>query len=418
MSVIAAGFQSKAYSGLQGRVCMLRCAKDPHRLLFTTSLSNAIQAYDLETSALLEPLHDHPTPPNLFAVSSTSHLLLSASASPVVIQLTNLLLSSRPLLLRPQCSSAAVIVAEFHPERGNIFLLIFADGACAAYDAAHIFRNSGKYERRSNGSASGANWEIAHFRDPYASGDASFDVADNKADNAKHGDAQQYAVSDDQSAGIVAAAFIPGRKATAVTLASDGKCCTVEFTVSEAGNAKLISAWDVGSPSTCLSILASNPESGSLLPVSTARRYTSPQTTFTIAIGRHDGDVLFFDLDGNHLATQTLPHGNLPIISVSWMEGSDWIQPSYHRSAQASQRRSSADDRKSLGAVLAGRRPVIEEIMPAKDDLETNQESRDTDEILSRNRSPFHTIKQHGLTNIGGDDANRYVRSKEIETFV
>ncbi|KAL8708597.1 MAG: hypothetical protein Q9220_006533 [cf. Caloplaca sp. 1 TL-2023] len=390
-----------------GQVCMLRYAKDPDRLLFTTSLSNAIQAYDLETSTLLEPMHDHPTPPTLFALSSTSHLLLSASASPVVIQLTNLLLSTRPLLLRPQCSSAPVVVTEFHPERGNIFLLVFADGACAAYDAAHIFRNSGKYERKSYGSTAGDSWEIAQFKDPFTSGDASYDAGHDRTGHTQKNAPQQNAVSGDNSRDIMAAAFIPGQKATAVTLASDGKCCVVEFAVSEAGHARLISAWDVGSPATCLSVLASNSESGSLLPIARGRNHIPIQSTIVIAIGRSDGHVLFFDLDGNHLATQTIAQGILPIISVAWMQGSDWPKPVYSYPIQTTQRRFSSDDRESLGAVLAGHRPVTEEIMPAKDDLEINQEAQDTAKVSLPNEDPSYLAKQHGFRRFGDDDANR-----------
>ncbi|KAL8697254.1 MAG: hypothetical protein Q9224_002407 [Gallowayella concinna] len=353
-----------------GRVRMLRYAAASDRLFFTTTLQNAVQSYDLEQSSLLHPAYQHPTPPNIFAVSSTSHLLLSASDSPPVIQLTNLLLGTRPLLLRPQCSSAAVVVAEFHSERGNIFFLAFADGTCAVYDAAYIFRDGGKAGRRSGASASELGWEVAHIMNLHASRNV-VTTAGNSRDPGYPG----YAVVDDHSLGVVAAAFVPSHKTAVITVGSDGNCCLVDFALSESHEAILVRSWHITGLATCLSILAPGPDEGSVLPIAGFRDRDPQNRMVYVAIGYEDSRVLIFDLDGNLFWDTTLFQGGCGIIDVEWMEGDDWPQPIQSRPAQSSLRRpKSKSSTRSLGSVLAGHRPIAEEVVAFIDEGGTNEQ--------------------------------------------
>ncbi|KAL8727334.1 MAG: hypothetical protein Q9166_006102 [cf. Caloplaca sp. 2 TL-2023] len=394
-----------------GGVRMLRYARDANRLFFTTTLQNAVQTYDLEHSRLLDPAYDHPSPPTVFALSSTSHLLLSASASPSVIQLTNLLLGTRPLLLRPQCSSAAVVVVEFHPERGNIFILAFTDSTCAVYDAAYIFRDGGKGGRRSGASASGSGWEIAHIKRLHASGkDLTTTVGGEDGTNIHTLDSSGYASVGNRNVGIMAAAFIPGYKATTITVGSDGDCCLVDFTASEAGAATLIRSWHVAGAATCLSVLAPGPREGSQLPIAGPRDPDPDGHTAVVAIGRRDGKILFFDLKGNLLLVQALFQGGPGIIDVEWMEGDDWPEPVKSRISQGSlHKKKSAVNRKSLGSVLAGHRPVAEEVVAIVDDAEANDESSNVAVGPSTDHDPGGTKKENEPNNVDIDIPMRYV---------
>lgn len=381
----------KAHIDLQGRVRTLRYAKDPDRLLFTTTLQTTVQAYDLEDFRLLEPIHHHPSPPDVFALSSTSHLLLSASASPTVIQLTSFLLKIRSLLLRPQCSSTNVVAVEFHPERGNLFLLAFADGTCAMYDAAPLFRGSIGGERRSNTPKTDTGWEISHIKGLHLPGKVTRQIPVDNNPRLHDVDASVSPSDGDRGVGITAVGLVPGYKMIAATVGLDGRCCVVDFTASEEREATLLGSWDIGGPATCLSILTPSPQSGLGLPLAGLRHHDLAYRTSIIVIGRQDGQVLLFDLDGNLLMHRiTLPddHG---IIDVEWMEGNDWPEPLHPRKAEAVPgKRNHLADRKSLGSVLAGGRSVAEEILTVtagsaaeKGSRETRTEIMETPGLLS-----------------------------------
>ncbi|KAL8688453.1 MAG: hypothetical protein Q9218_005644 [Villophora microphyllina] len=341
-----------------GRIRMLRYAKDPDRLFFTTTLQNAVQVYDLDQAILLDPINDHPSPPTVFALSSTSHLLLSASAALPVIKLTNLLLKTRPLILRPQCSSADVVVVEFHPERGNLFMLCFADGTCAVYDAAYVFRDNGRGERRSDASRSEIRWELAHIKNLHISRNATL--------RRDHGGLSGgYPLShDDLGIGITAAAFVPSHKSIVVTVGSDGRCCVVNFASSETGDASILHTWEISSSATSLSVLSPNFEDDTGLPISAIRDYASGIRDNVVAIGCSDGQVLFFDVGGTLLLQQALASDGLAIIDLAWMVGDDWPKPAQAQPARIPvHRRKSDSSTKSLGSVLAGHRSALEEVV-------------------------------------------------------
>ncbi|KAL8813961.1 MAG: hypothetical protein Q9223_006780 [Gallowayella weberi] len=360
---------------------MLKYAAASDRVFFTTTLQDAVQSYDLAHSKLLDPAYKHPTTPNVFAISSTSHLLLSASDSPPVIQLTNLLLGTRPLLLRPQCSSAAVVVVEFHPERGNLFVLAFADGTCAVYDAAYIFRDSGKGGRRFGASATELGWEVAHIMNLHASGNG-VPTTENSRDMGSPG----HAFVADHSLGIVAAAFVPGYKTTVVTVGADSKCCLVDFAPSDSHEAILVRSWHMIGLATCLSILAPGPDEGSVLPIAGFRDRDARNRTVYVAIGCQDSKVFIFDLDGNLFWDYTLFQGGSGIIDVQWMEGDDWPQPIQSRPAQRSPGRAkSKNSNRSLGRVLAGHRPIAEEVVAFIDEDGPNEQP---ELAMNENRAP------------------------------
>ncbi|KAL8700613.1 MAG: hypothetical protein Q9201_005355 [Fulgogasparrea decipioides] len=358
---------------------MLRYAKHPDRLFFTTTLQNAVQIYDLERSVLLDSPNTHPSPPTIFALSSTSHLLLSASASPPVIQLTNLLLHTRPLLLRPQCSSAVVVVIEFHPERGHVFILGFADGTCAVYDAAYIFRDGGRDERRSGAAGSGARWEMAHIKGLHKGFGQAPPHTEEGSDPKPFGiDASDYTLANGLNVGITAAAFVPGQRTIVVTVGSDGRCCVVDFAPSEGHEAHLIRTWQIASPPTCFSILSQSPEDDSSLPIPGLRDHKPGHHTLIMAVGRQDGQVSFYNLNGNLLLAQTLAPPGVGIIDIAWMEGEDSPEPVPEQSARTiARKRRSASSKKSPGSVLAGHRSVAEEVVAVSGPSHEDEANRD-----------------------------------------
>lgn len=348
---------------------MLRFAKDPNRLYFTTTLQNSVQAYDLDRSQLLDPSFHHPSPPSVFALSSTSHLLLSASAQPPVIRLTSFLADSRSLSLRPQCSSAAVVVVEFHPERGNIFFLAFADATCAVYDAAYIFRASNRGQRASGASVGGTGWEISNIKNLHRLGGTATREHAHRIAQLPESLAPDSANDSDQGEGVIAAGFVPGHKTIVVAVSSEGRCYVVDFAASEAHKANVMCIWDTGKLLTSLSILTLSPEGGPELPIAGIRDYDTVGNTNVLAIGCGDGKVLFFDLAGSALLQQNLELSDHRIAAVEWMEGDDWQEPSPQQSAlyEPSKRRSRSKQ-KSMGAVLAsGRRTVSEEVVTIND---------------------------------------------------
>ena len=269
---------------IQGQVRRLLYQKHSNSLYFTTTLQHVVQSYSLGQNILLEPTHAHPSSPTLFALSPSSHLLLSASAHPPVIQLSNR--SREPSIsLRPNASSASVVAAAFHPDTPNTFLLAFSDGTLAAYDASHMFR--------SHGTSRGG--EIGHVKKLHTitstSSQSDFGAGD----------------------GITATTFVPGTVCTAASVGADGRCCIVDFGYDDLGNSKVLESWHVRGAATSVSILPH-------------KRYQDIKITvsdFLVAIGRQDGMVRLYDLEGELKWQRNfdLADGSR-IIDVEWLEGS------------------------------------------------------------------------------------------------
>lgn len=339
--------RSYRLKGSEGQVRLLKYAKESKNLFFTTTLQNSVQTYSLKHSKLLDPTHTHPSPPSVFALSCTSQFLLSTSPAPPTIHLTSLALNTPPVLLRPQFSSSAVVAAEFHPERENYFCLAFADGTAAVYDANRFYDSHGNGERRENAAFLGTGGEKAFIRGLHTGNmPAPGGIGPNEP-------------------GISAVAFVPGRKATVVTVGADGKCCVVDFTQPTKHKAVLLKSWHIRRPATSLSIICSTKKviigqfDGADDPEPT-QRHDLPNESYYVAVGRSDGRVLLFDLDGKALGEQALDDKGARVIDVEWTQiGSGAVLP--HQNIGSGLRRSPVvkRKRKSLGSsAFAESRPL------------------------------------------------------------
>ena len=304
----------------------MKYAKESKNLFFTTTLQNSVQSYSLKHSKLLDPAHTHPSPPSVFSLSCTSQFLLSTSPAPPTIHLTSLALNTPPVVLRPQFSSSAVVAAEFHPERENYFCLAFADGTAAVYDANHFYYNGhGNGERRENSARLSTGGEKAFIRGLHLGSMTKNAAIEGGATLEGYGPATNAGAIGPKESGISAVAFVPGRKATVVTVGADGKCCVVDFTQPTKHKAILLKSWHIRRPATCLSIICStkkvsigqydgadDPEPG--------KRQDSPNESYYIAVGRSDERVLLFDLDGKALGEQALDEKGARVIDVEWTQ--------------------------------------------------------------------------------------------------
>ncbi|KAL8648453.1 MAG: hypothetical protein Q9210_004981 [Variospora velana] len=250
-------------------------------------------------------------------------------------------------------SSSAVVVVEFHPERGNIFILAFADATCAAYDAAYIFRAGIRGQRGSGASAGGTGWEISHIKNLHRFGGTA--TLEHIHSNAELHESltPDPGLDGDQGDGIIAVGFVPGHKTTVVTVGSDR---------------------------------------GSELPIAGIRDYDAARNINILAIGCGDGNVLFFDLVGTALLQQTLGPSGDRIIDVEWMEGDDWLEPPPRQSVlDTPSQHQSRRNRRSVGAVLASdRRTVSEEVVTVRDSPPTKTRARAAlTRTLSAQESPL-----------------------------
>lgn len=296
----------------QGHVRLLRYARDTGNLFFTTSLQNAVQAYSLKDNKLLAPSCEHPSPPTVIAVSPDSHWLLSASVAPPTILLNDLLFNTRVVTIRPQCSSAAVVAADFHPQRANIFSLAFADGVCAMYDVAHLVLVSGR------GAYSGIGGEISYVKRLHAI------VSSNPLSNielSSLGPDIEYANHNvgERGIGIAAVALVPGSKAKAVTIGADGKCCVVNFFTNGKKMGSVMRSWHVQGPATSLTLLSfSSKSKADPTQESYANGSKKPRRRVLVAIGRQDGIVLLYDLGGHLLRDREFSLDGSRIIELEW----------------------------------------------------------------------------------------------------
>ena len=214
----------------------------------------------MDESRVLEATPAHPSPPKVFAASPSSHILLSASSYPPTVYLTVSSQYRPPVLLRPQCSASAVVAAAFHPERANIFVLAFADGTVAVYDATQFIdqRGKGAYQP---GLAGANDVEIGYITKVHATV--------NYAQTAKSEENTPFSLGYDLSTGtigvgnlprsIAAVSFVPGRKALVMTVGADGKCCVIDFAVPkrQATNStriRILKSWDLGTAGTSLAL--------------------------------------------------------------------------------------------------------------------------------------------------------------------
>ena len=312
----------------QGQVRLLRYAgNSTGNLFFTTSLQNSVQAYSLKDSKLLSAQDTHPSPPSVFAVSCDSHLLLSTSARPPTIHLRRVNTHAPPLLLQPQCSSSAVVAAAFHPERPGVFLLAFADGSIAVYDAIRVMRRDGT-SRGTGADLTQSDGEMACMKKlhtPTTTGEHN-----DKSSHSTHGPHLPGPSEAATTSGIASVALLPNRKATAVTVGADGKCCVVDFTQPSRNKAVLLSTWRLRRPATSMSVVYAR-DSPFLDQADGPDDWSAPSgKDFCIAIGRQDGKVMLFDLDGHLLSEELLDSRRNRIVDVEW-ETSGPVRPKVPR---------------------------------------------------------------------------------------
>lgn len=290
--------------------------------------------------------------------------------------MTNLLLNTRPISLQPSCSSTAVVAGAFHPERQSVFVLAFADGTVAAYDAVHLFRGGGTGNRGSGPASTGKGGEISHLKRVHAIGFTITPARSDLAEDFGEFDAATTSTSiGSKSLGITSVAFIPGLRATAVTVGANGKCCIIDFDRSQPSTATLVKSWHVRGPATSLSILSASSDSSGDQLDGPATDQSQRFGGLLLAIGRQDGRVVLYDLMGELAGEKAIDDEAARIIDVEWLSGSDDNGRSSQKSGNItpkSVRRKSrtSGTRKSLGSIMAKGRPIEEEVAAVLDEIE------------------------------------------------
>ena len=201
--------------------------------------------------------------------------MISASQNPPVVYLQNLALRTPALQLSPTASTTPVVVATFHPDRPNIFLLAFKDGTLAAYDATKMARRNGvRMDVNSSLEKDGSGGEIARFKRLHRT--TNHDSTEEKEEGLLEFRASFGAVGS-KSVGITGAAFMSGHRYRAVSVGGDGKCRIVDF---EDGG-QVLRTWHAQAPVTSLAVLSVN----KLRPSKTGQKSgTSTNSTFQLSL--------------------------------------------------------------------------------------------------------------------------------------
>ncbi|MCJ1391014.1 hypothetical protein MMC18_003875 [Xylographa bjoerkii] len=296
--------QSYRLKGADGRLRILRYQKALERLFFTTTLQNAVQSYSISEARILDSGQTHPSPPTVFAISSTPCLLVSSSPCPPTIYLQSLELECSPKMLVPSSTTAAVAVAAFHLERPSILVLGFVDGSIAVYNTAHLFHGGNGHPRVV---------EVASAENVHT-------IVTETVPSSNHERHSSTAFGNigRKSVSITSIAFVPGSECTTVSVGADGKCCTTDFTFTPPS----IRAWSIEVYATSLSVLRISPGvSISQLDRSQSRPASPSYTAYEeilVIIGCQDGNVLLYGFSGKLLAKKTF-EGNARIIDVEWL---------------------------------------------------------------------------------------------------
>ena len=273
----------------------LKYTPDAKSLFITTNLTADIQRYSTEQGKLLEPAKAHASSPVALAISSTGHLLISASDHPPAIYLQNLAHNTVPVLIEPRASKAAVSVAAFHPERPSIFLLAFRDGTIAAYDATKLTR---------------ANAEDPSNQESINRSEISRLTTLHRPSSAEHGRAP-----------ITDAGFLHGFKTRAVAVGSDGRCRIIDF----AEGGRVLRTWHAKAPVTSVSAFAkSQPSANATRKSAKSGPHLIGGPTSAdnmIAIGPADGIVHVYDSVGLLLGQCSINANGERVISVEWVKG-------------------------------------------------------------------------------------------------
>lgn len=278
--------------------------------------------------------------------------------------------------------------------------MAFADGACATYDAARLFRDGGRGERRPGPAASGATAETAFIKNVHTINNRQSVIASGPSTepdcfNVGVGDARIGS----KYVAITAAGFVPGYKRRFLTVGSDGNCCVIDHEGPGKKEAYVVNSWNIQGPATSLSITPFQPDLG-IFGQNDVRRPSNAESArkgkIIISIGRQDGYVLLYDLSGTQLSRQKFHAEASRIVDVEWMNGEESIEFKRGESDNISPRTVSARGaRKSVGSMLAKGRSETLSITDCIDvplDIPTRnssikEKSREEDTI-ERERTP------------------------------
>lgn len=232
--------------------------------------------------------------------------------------------------------------------------MAFADGSCATYDAARLFRDGGRGERRPGPAASGATAEtsfmknvhiVSNRRSVIPSGSDDFDVG---VGGARIG--SKYV-------GITAAGFVPGYKRRLLTVGSDGNCFVIDNEGPGKKEAYVVNSWNIQGPATSLSITPFQPDLGAFGQNGIRRPSNAGSARkgkIIIAIGRQDGYVLLYDVKGTLLSKQNFHAEASRVVDVEWMNGEDSNGLKRGESGNVSPQTIFASGaRKNMGSMLA-----------------------------------------------------------------
>ena len=290
--------------------------------------------YSLTQAHLLEPLQSHPSLPSCIAISSSGHLLLSASATPPIIFLQNLNHPAPAVLLQPQVSSEPVTAAAFHPYRMNIFVLAFTDGALALYDSTSLLKQSNHAGRGSEREAGGRSVEIASFVElRHASATRMTEKSGGLgagADDPLHYHNPPGAISRSNRR-TTTIEFLPYFSARVVAAGLDGTCTVVDLDSLPRGSGQLVSRWHAHGPITSLAVTTRRGSTDDCLPWETIGKHLQGirpsgipkmnrrQESIVIAVGSADGKVTLHTSSGAFLNTRQFDYEGQPIIGLEWV---------------------------------------------------------------------------------------------------
>ena len=206
------------------------------------------------------------------------------------------------------------MAANFHPECQAVFLLAFADGTVAIYDAALILRRNGvateKYRASSVSAGEVAYLKRLHTPTTKTKSEVSLSITGH---DPMTGEATVTA----DLAGVASVALLPGYKAMAVTVGSDGRCCVVDFSQRKE-KAVLLRSWHLRRPGTCLSVIYTQEPAETSQLDGPNDPIVPLSKDYFVAVGRDDGKVLLFDLEGTPLGQRILESSRGRIIDVEW----------------------------------------------------------------------------------------------------
>jgi len=311
-----------------------------------------------------------------------------------------------------------------------VFLLAFADGVLAIYDAVHLFGNGGKGERKEGPADTGKGGELGHIKGLQAAGGtltiSDPDALQGAATFGDYDEGAQTGIVGSRSRGITAVSFLPGYTARAISAGADGKCHLIDFEAHNRKESRIVRSWHARGPATSLSVVPLRGR-GSTTPKG---RNTSKREEVSghgsngslIVVGRLDGKVCLFSDSGTLRGEMVVDPAGGPTLDVEWMEGSGdqlskpsggpraKFQPSNpmprplsygsRRTSTVKGKRNSItiSKRKSLGSLLAAGRQIKEEVLTLEGERPKGGDYawRDAADVYAaKYLDMFSPVKQH-----------------------